>query len=99
VPGPAFIDLHKGQFSEMKCQFLEYVSNLRQQKTASLLVLGSDTLTVPVPDALPVPMISVTSNGYPILPHVDFKAMKKIELENLMHTYLSIHYSMFCNCL
>ena len=47
VPGPAFIDLHKGQFSEMKRQFLEYVSNLRQQKT-SLPVPGSDTLTMPV---------------------------------------------------
>ena len=98
VPGPAFIDLHKGQFSEMKRQFLEYVSNLRQQKT-SLLVPGSDTLTVPVPDSLPVPMISVTSNGYLILPDVDFKAMKKIDLENLMCTYLSTHYSMSSNCL
>ena len=98
MPGPAFIDLHKGQFSEMKRQFLEYVSNLRQQKT-SLPVLGSDTLTVPVPDSLPVPMISVTSNGYPILPDVDFEAMKKIDLENLMRTYLSTHYSMSSNCL
>ena len=98
MPGPAFIDLHKGQFSEMKQQFLEYVSNLRQQKT-SLPVLGSDTLTVLVPDSLPVPMISVTSNGYLILPDVDFKAMKKIDLENLMRTYLSTHYSMSSNCL
>ena len=98
MPGPAFIDLHKGQFSEMKRQFLEYLSNLRQQKT-SLPVPGSDTLTVLVPDSLPVPMISVTSNGYPILPDVDFKAMKKIDLENLMCTYLSTHYSMSSNCL
>ena len=80
INAPLFTDLHKGQFGEMKHDFLEYIRNLEHQKE---LLVPDHCLT------------TLTPNGYPMLPNVEFNTLKKVELEVLMHTYLNKHYCMY----
>ena len=82
----SFMVLHKDMIKSLQWQFGEYMKDLECMKSYTT------AMPVPVPGAEMLAEVSISTNGFPILLLGCIEEMKKEELENMMHTYLSAHY-------
>jgi hypothetical protein len=92
LDGLSFTNLHKAEISQIRRQFGEYIKGLSRQK--GIIDTSLATMAAGEPD---VPIISITANGFPLLPAVDLGSKTKECLASLMRQYLGKHYSMLDN--
>lgn len=90
---PKFKDLHATDIKLMKVKLLKYLKDLSNQRTFLLKMPMSEDAdgAVAVADAV----VTITANGFPVLPDIEFSTKTQEYLANMMRQYLSRHYSMF----
>lgn len=83
-----FVQLNHDDLKPLQRKFGEYIKDLGRLKNH----IESGVVPVPVQSASEV--VGMTDDGFPLLPDMSFRDMKKHQLEALMRTYLNAHYSM-----
>lgn len=90
VPSQSFAEMHKDKVNEMKRLLINYVKSLQ---SAAIENFGRPPER---PRAKPSDRtsIQITDEGYPlILTTVDLHKLKKVDLTQMIRTFLGTHYS------
>lgn len=88
VEAVPFVNMHKCKVQSLQRCFGEYMKDLHRIKDSRAPLIGA-TLTEEANKL----SVKTTHQGFPILPDVELANLKKEELEHLMRSYLSLHYS------
>ena len=94
VPSPTFLALHKDKMDEIKRLLMDYVKNLRDQRSKTFIDQNNDgTAGKQISTNWEV---KISDSGYPILPSIGtLDVLRKGELDIIVRTFLGSHYSAF----
>lgn len=105
----SFVEVNLDDLQHLQRCFGEYIKDLtvRNKSKRKSETAGQPTQATMVPADVPkempadvptdMPAISVTADGFPVVPDIEFNKRSKQELEGLMRSYLGRHYGRLCD--
>jgi hypothetical protein len=91
---PKFTVLHASAVAVMKLKFVKYMKDLGKQRQFALGLPVAESDGIAEDGAGEVPAMTISANGYPVLPDIiDFSTKTQEHLADVMRQYLSMHYS------